>query len=267
MKDWVYLSKHGEDEYINRMAQASGGSVTSTADFDFESSHEPIVLRGILKHKIMKRCWQAQRDFYYVDTGYFDHFLSQQQGRSKKLYHRVVRNNLQHTQIELCPRDRWQRLGISMQPRRHGRTIVVAVPDDKPCEFYQINRVSWTNEICAEIKKYTDRPIVVRDRAASRNQRTVQDPLIQVLTADVHALVTFNSVAAIESILMGVPAFVLCPAHAAGPVANTDLAKIENPSWPDQDLRDRWAAWLAYKQWHVRELADGTALRTEANAH
>jgi hypothetical protein len=89
----------------------------------------------------------------------------------------------------------------------------------------------------------------------------VHDPLWQVLTQDVHALVTFNSVAAIESIICGVPAFVMAPVHAARPVANTDLSKIENPFWPDKDKLHAWACHLAYGQFHVDELGDGTAYR------
>ena len=89
----------------------------------------------------------------------------------------------------------------------------------------------------------------------------IQDPLLKLLQDDVHALVTFNSVAATESILAGVPAFALAPANAARPVANTDLSHIEDPWWPDPDLIHTWACHLAYGQFHVRELRDGTAYR------
>jgi hypothetical protein len=85
------------------------------------------------------------------------------------------------------------------------------------------------------------------------------DPLSRVLADDVHALVTFNSVAATESILNGVPAFVLAPSNAALPVANTDLAQIENPYYPDCDKLMAWCHHLAYGQFHLRELRDGRA--------
>ena len=57
MKDWIFLSKDGEDEYIEKLARSCGGKIVSTDDFVYEDSDRPIVLRGILKHKIMKRCW------------------------------------------------------------------------------------------------------------------------------------------------------------------------------------------------------------------
>lgn len=261
VKDWIFLSKNGADEYINSMAAAAGAAITDTRNFEYSDSYAPIVLRGILKHKIMKQCWQDQRDFYYVDTGYFDHWLAQQSQRSGKLYHRVVRNNLQHTTMLDRPADRWQRLGIALPGRRYGSKIIVAVPDEKPCKFYGIDRQEWIQHTINLLKTHTDRPIVVRDRAAVREQRIVQDPLCQALTQDVHALVTFNSVAAIESILSGVPAFVLAPCHAAQPVANTELSAIEEPYWPQADKLHAWACHLAYCQFHVSELRTGSALR------
>jgi hypothetical protein len=58
-----------------------------------------------------------------------------------------------------------------------------------------------------------------------------------------------------------VPAFVLAPSHVAQPVANTTLDTINNPFWPDRALLDAWCHSLAYGQYHVRELKDGTAFR------
>jgi hypothetical protein len=58
--------------------------------------------------------------------------------------------------------------------------------------------------------------------------------------------VTFNSIAATESILAGTPVFALAPSNAARPVSNLDLSKIDNPWWPDQDQIREWEYHLAY---------------------
>jgi len=68
-------------------------------------------------------------------------------------------------------------------------------------------------------------------------------------------------VAATESILTGVPTFVLAPSNAARPVSNTDLSQIEDPWFPEHDQIYAWASHLAYGQFHIDELADGTAAR------
>jgi hypothetical protein len=78
---------------------------------------------------------------------------------------------------------------------------------------------------------------------------------------DVHAVVTFNSIAATESIIAGVPVFVLAPCNAARPVANVSLDRVEDPWFPDHDARLAWAHHLAYGQFHIDELKNGTALK------
>lgn len=256
---WIFLSKNGCDEYINMFAASAG--VSPVAEFEYRDSKNPIVLRGILKHKIMKRCWEDNRDFYYMDSGYAGNNTSSYNPLGLKLWHRIVKNDLQHSNIIPRPADRWQRLGIELQDRRYGRKIIVAVPDEKPCRFYGINWLDWVENTVNTIKQYTDRPIVIRQRAPNRIDRVATDPLVNVLQDDVHALVTFNSNAATESVIAGVPAFTLAPTHAASPVSNLDLSQIETPYWADQDKRQAWANHLAYGQFHVQELRDGTAYR------
>jgi hypothetical protein len=102
--------------------------------------------------------------------------------------------------------------------------------------------------------------VYIRDRNPDprfRAANTFADRLKQ----DVHAVVTFNSVAATESVLTGIPTFTLAPCNAAMPVSNTDLSKIDNPWYPTTDEIYAWASHLAYGQFHIDELANGTADR------
>lgn len=255
----IFLSKDGQDQYISMFAHGCGFQAVS--DFDYTSSQDPIVLRGILKHKIMKQCWSDHRDFYYMDSGYFGNQPGPLNPHGWKIWHRIVKNNLQHGHIVPRPDDRWKKFNISLSSRRTGSKIIVAAPDEKPCKFYGIDQQQWINETIDTIKKHTDRPILLRQRSANRIDRVQNDPLSKVLMDDVHALVTFNSVAAVESVLLGVPAFTLAPSHAAAPVSCQDLSEIENPYWADQDKLHAWACHLAYGQFHVSELQNGTAYR------
>jgi hypothetical protein len=252
--NWIFLSKRLEDAYINAFAQGCRSRPTDSETFDYASSRDPIVLRGIMKHKIMKQCWQDRRDFYYMDTGYFGNDRP-----DKKLWHRIVKNDLQHGAIVPRSPDRWEKFGIQIPPRRHGLRIIIAAPDEKPCVFYGIDRDEWLTNVMTVLREVTDRPIELRQRNKDRNTRMFIDPLSKILTEDVHALVTFNSVAATEAILNGVPAFVLAPSNAALPVANTDLIQIENPYYPNRDKLMAWCHHLAYGQFHMRELKNGSA--------
>jgi hypothetical protein len=265
MTGWIFLSKGGEDEYVNMLAASAGMSPLDSDYFDYKydiaQARNQLVLRGILKHKIMKQCVADGNNFYFMDSGYVGNNIGTRNSQGIKHYHRIVLNDLQHNTIRPRPSDRWDRLGIKPHPRRYGHKIIVAAPDEKPCRYYGIDQQQWVQDTVAEIKKHTDRPVVVRERAPKREDRVLKEPLSQVLEQDVHALVTFNSIAAVESILAGVPAFVLAPSHVAGPVANRDLAMIEKLFYPDQDLLMSWCHSMAYGQYHVQELKNGTAFR------
>jgi hypothetical protein len=257
----IFLSKNGEDQYINNFAQGSGFVPVDTRDFVYEHSREPIVVRGILKHKLMQRCWADGRDFYYVDTGYFGNEISSSNPNGWKYWHRIVKNNLQHTTVVSRPQDRFDQFHKKFTPwKKTGSKILIAAPDEKPCRFYGIDQQTWVEQTVNTIQHCTDRPIVVRQRAPDRIDRITHDTLEQALDDDVFALVTFNSVAAVESVFHGIPAFTLAPANAAGPVCSQDLSQIETPYYAPMDQLMAWASHLAYGQFHVREMNNGTAL-------
>jgi hypothetical protein len=258
----IFLSKDGQDEYVNMLARGSGSTPTNLNNFVYEASNEPIVLRGILKHKIMKRCWQDCRDFYYIDTGYFGNERTASNPNGWKYWHRIVKNDLQHGEIIPRPDDRWRKFNKKFNPwKKTGSKILIAAPDEKPCKFYGTTQEKWIKETVETIKKYTDREIIIRERAPKRIDRIKNSTLQQALDNDIFALVTFNSVAAIESIIYGIPVFTLAPSNAASPVSRQDLSQIENPYYPDYDKLYAWASHLAYGQFHVEEMKTGAIWR------
>jgi hypothetical protein len=258
---WTYLSKKGADEYIDLFACGSGAIPTTLETWNYDSNNDPLVIRGIMKHKIIKQCWEDKRRFRYMDSGYVGNRKNPLNPNGWKQWHRIVDNDLQHNVIVTRPSDRWDRLKIQLRDwRKDGRKILVAVPDEKPCIFYGIELDKWIDTTINEIKKYTDRPIELRVRDPNRQNRVVSD-LESALDDNVFALVTFNSIAATESIIAGIPAFVLAPCNAALPVSNVRLSDINSPWYPDQDLVHAWACHLAYGQFHNDELRDGTAAR------
>ena len=254
-----FLSKNLQDEYVGMLANSCNSDVYGYDIFDYNASSEPLVIRGILKHKLIKRCWADARDFYYIDSGYFGNQKSNKNPLGTKLYHRIVKNDLQHGSVVERPDDRWLKLGLSLSEwRTGGRSILVAAPDEKPCKFYGVDKDAWVAETVATIKQFTDRPVIVRDRAKLRSERITNT--LQEALSNTFVLVTFNSVAATEAIMYGIPAFTLVN-NAASPMALQDLSKIETPFYPTMDERYAWACHLAYGQFHVTELKDGSALR------
>jgi len=256
----IFLSKGGKDPYVNMFAKGCRSVSVDPDEFEYDTSTDAIVLRGILKKKIIHKCWRNNRTFFYMDTGYFGNEISKSNPQGWKFWHRIVKNDLQHTKIKDVPDDRFQNFKKKIKPwKKDGRKILIAAPDDKPMKFYGLTLDTWLNETINEIKKYTDRPIEVRKRDPERINRTVHKPFLEAIHDDVFALVTFNSNAAVESIFEGIPVFPLAPSSAAKPVSKQDLSLIEKPYYPDSDLVYRWGCSLAYGQFHSNELRSGKA--------
>ncbi len=80
----------------------------------------------------------------------------------------------------------------------------------------------------------------------------------QEAITNVHAVVTHNSTASIDSCVRGIPTFVTSDLALCWPVANQNLNNIETPEYPD---RTQWLYDLGYKQWTEQEIRDGTVFQ------
>lgn len=254
----TFLSKNGTDEYINMFASSFGILPTSDQDFDYENTSGPIVLRGILKHKIMKKCIEDKRDFYYMDSGYMGNYKSPSNPNGWKVWHRIVKNDLQHNLVIERPSDRFEKQHIKIPAwKKTGKNILLVMPSEKPAKYYGIDNAEWREKTIETIKEYTDRPIVIREKG--KRQERINKTIYEDLD-NAFAVVTLQSIAATEAILYGIPAFTLAP-NAASKFSGWDLSKIETPLYADQKLIYKWACHLAYGQFHNNELKDGTAKR------
>jgi hypothetical protein len=254
----ICLSKNLTDKYVNMFAQGAGLPVQ---DYNSDYGNKPILIRSMGKKRLIHDCWEKQHTFYYMDSGYVGNYKSKSNPLGWKLWHRIVKNDVQHNTIINRPDDRWRKLDYPILKRKQGSHILLVTPSEKPCKFYGINRDEWVAQTVAEIKKYTGRPIVIRDKAV--RQQRINKTIFEDLD-NCHALVTYQSIAAVEGVLYGVPAFTLAPT-AADVVCDKDLSKLENPTVQEEDKIYSWACHLAYGQFHIDEFKDGSAYRILMN--
>jgi hypothetical protein len=232
----------------------------------------PSVFRGVVKRKHIQQHWRDKKDFYYMDTGYFGNFISPGNPGGTKLFHRIVKNDLQKHWLEKYPDDRWQEI-CKIDPRyqwkgwkKKGKKILVIVPNRKSCVFYGYDegkikdrdesKPTWLMNTIETIKKHTDMEIVIREKG-SRSARQYHS-IFDALNDGIFATVAFNSIAALESVIYGIPAFVTVPC-AASPLSLTDLSQISTPLYPDESLVQQHCASLAYGQFTGEEIANGIA--------
>ena len=244
---------HVYDPYLQDFILGSGGKI---GQWDYQNFDDTtLIIRGLggKSQKAIKHCIETNRNFYAIDTGYM-------QPSSKKDYHRITYNGLQNTG-PLIPRDnnRLRLLNYTTSTPKTGRKILVCPPSDKVMKFYDQDLDTWMKTTISEIKKHTDRPIEIRKKP-SRTDRVTNNTIWQALDNDVYCLVTYNSIAATEAFLYGVPAIALAP-NAATVVCNTSIEQINKLNVPTPDLQLQLAKHLSYCQFTSKELRDGTAWR------
>lgn len=251
----------GQDEILQHWNRGLGAHYLPWENIKSTPIENTVSFRSLAKRKIIKECIKTGRPFYYIDTGYVGNLIK------KKLYHRIVKNDVQHSLVFDVPDDRWRKIQ-SRSPelefvewrKNHKGKILLVVPSEKPCKYYNISRDQWVAETINTLKKYTDREIIIRDKG-KRYQRVGEGSVPKFLIKEkIYATVTYQSIAAIESICVGVPAFTM-EKTAADSVVSQDLSKIESPFYPNRDQVHKWQHWLAYCQYHISELGSGQAVR------
>jgi hypothetical protein len=130
--------------------------------------------------------------------------------------------------------------------------------------------IKWLNSTIQEIRKYSQRPIVVRTHPGDKkikqilkvnypNTRLSTSPNLIDDLRNAWATVVYNSSPSVASLIEGIPTFLTDPrpeiSQSYG-VANTALSKIENPDLPD---RQAWIERLAMCHWNFDELKSGEA--------
>jgi len=200
---------------------------------------------------------RRKRPWIYWDRGYLRRVFATWLPKGSEMglpggFYRWHLNTPQMDRIHDVPDDRWRFLGLQKfgYPKpwnKNGDYIVVA--DTLPDYWKMFSDPLWTKQIIHELKKYTKRKIILRDKESKLDLKTQ--------LKDAHCLVAHGSIAAVEAVVLGCPVFVE-PLSATALVGQTDFSKIEQPIYPE---RQAWLNSLAYCQFHEAELVDGTLWR------
>lgn len=188
--------------------------------------------------------------FWFIDTGYTN-FLH---GKNK-VWHRLIRNDLHHSNFFQAPVDR---LGVFAEFPRPWRTggdrILIIEPGNFCAKTFGIDIEQWKNDTIAELRKYTDKKIVIREKLSKKIRKGLYQELCD---EDYYCVVSINSNASTESLWAGIPAITL-KRHITNPVTRNQLSQI-NDLW--RGNLAEWLACLSYCQFTYEELTNGTAAK------
>jgi len=168
--------------------------------------------------------------------------------------------------INLDP-DRPRKLGVSLKPKSTVRKseILIACQHQYSLQWEGMPPMAdWAQSVVNDLRKRTDRPIIVRPHPRSPISRSIVGATIQVpkmihgtyddfdIDYNYHAVINHNSGPAVQAAIDGVP--VICDRSSlAFPVSST-VNDIENPVLLD---REDWFLKLAHTEWAVDEISQG----------
>ena len=163
-------------------------------------------------------------------------------------------------------------LNLKLHPWRSGSNVVIAMQRQDSEQWHgQPPMNQWLESTVEEIKKHTDRPVVIRTHPRSgcripsgclidRPQFTASsydDFDFDRVLESAHCVLNWNSGPGPQALMAGVPAFV-GPDSLASTIVNWNLTQIENPPRPD---RSAWLEQLAHTEWTVEEIRSGLPFR------
>ncbi len=154
--------------------------------------------------------------------------------------------------------------------RTAGNHILITLQRPLGWSMRGYNLMQWLEETFTKIRKYSDRPIVIRwhpgdwksfpnyaeilkkyNATVSPQERHITEDLVNCW-----ALVCHNSTPSAVAPIEGIPAFITDdPSYSqGGDVANTDFSLLENPILAD---REQWIKKLAQCHWSFNDVRSG----------
>jgi hypothetical protein len=169
--------------------------------------------------------------------------------------------------------ERWKKFGIEFQPWKQTGNVIVILGQHNNSEQWRglPNMKKWITQQIRDIRKYTDRPILIRPHPRNpveistaefknirlshpkRDWATYDDTDFKKILKSTWAVVNHSSNPAIESVINGIPVFV-SESSLCYDVGNHGYTDINRPAMPN---REQWANKLAYTEWWTDEIREG----------
>ena len=266
-----------EDKFLDTIYKSNPKYQYVKSDKIDISNKSPRVFRGITRMPTIKQCTDNNIDFYYIDTGYMGCYPVKKWQRFTK-NNLQVRDHLNYKQLDFLTdvkvlKKRFKDITNidydNYKPKRpvEGESILIIPPSLntirglKVMKHMDFEQEHYINFISKEIRKYTDKKIIVRQKP-NRKERTLNGKtLSQQLKKDkVHCLVAYNSIAAFEAIQEGYPAVTLGP-NCANFLTDNELKNLEKPYFADDEKIREHSLYLSACQFNIEEFKSGYAMK------
>lgn len=221
--------------------------------------------RMVANYEIYNKCLSANKPVIIIEVG-------------NLFRNRTWRVSLGHVNSlgffghnENLDSDRPKKLGISLKPLQLKRRpeILIAAQHQQSQQWQgQPPMSEWAAALVREIRKYSNRKIILRPHPRSRFNLIHSEIKIELpkpilgsyddfnIDYNYHCVINHSSGPAVQAAINGVP--VICDSSSLAGVLSEKMENIENPLLPD---RDEWFLKLCHTEWTVEEIAQGIPLQ------
>lgn len=244
----------------NNFVKTVGLQLDPTADAvrvkHYQKDSQPFLIRNTSANEnLLINKIKFNLPFWFIDSGYTN-FVE-----PNKKWHRLVANHLHYGKLFDAPVDRLSIFRTFPQPwRSGGHSIMVIEPGPFSAAIFGVDVTQWKKSTEIELRKYTDKPIVFREKINKKIRKNLYQELCD---NDYCCVISLNSNAATESIWAGIPAITL-DTHITNPVTGNKISDINNLFRPNLA---NWLCMLSYSQFTYEELMNGTALKIISQYH
>jgi phosphohistidine swiveling domain-containing protein len=211
------------DNVLKRLQTHCKGTLTK----EWDGKSIPIIVGNLHgADNIQIACRERKIPYILIDHGYFHREMDLS-------WARFCVNNYHCTDWRESDREI-----PKVHKYRNGENVVILPPADKISYIY--NASHWLDATVEEIRKYTERKVIIKRKGEGDFKKTLEKA---------HVIVSFGSVADVEALIRGVPV-IGSPYSPAIPVSNS-IKDIENLTYFD---RTAWLHSLAASEWHKDEM-------------
>lgn len=264
----VVINKLGEEKIFEHYAASKSENFVKSIGLQLSNNynfvrrkkfvdynHNCLIRNTVGNEDLLLEKISKNLSFWFIDSGYTN-FLE-----TNKKWHRLVCNHLHHSDFLDVPCDRLGNFKVFPKPwRSAGEKILVIEPGPFSANIFNVDIKSWRYKIEEEIRQYSSRPIVFREKVAKKTRTSLYQHL---LDEDYYCVININSNAATESVWAGIPVITL-DKHITNPISTDKISNINNLRKPNIAS---WLAMLSYSQFTFDELIDGKAVKLIRRYH
>ncbi len=162
-------------------------------------------------------------------------------------------------------------LGVELKPVDDDRNnkILIACQHERSLQWEgQSSMAEWVKQKVAEIRKFTDKSVVVRPHPRSPVSLNIQGVTVEQpkkipnsydsfdINYKYHCVINHNSGPAVQAAISGIP--VICDHTSLAFDVSDVIENIDRPTLPD---RTQWFVKLCHTEWTVQEISTGVPIQ------